>query len=122
MNRRDLGIAIFGVAAGMAAPSAGAAPAEQNSSSPNGISRNALSAHWLRLRNLQVHSNFDIYLIPAHANYWSATNSARHVAAVDENALANGYFYVEAVGRGLANIALTGKGGEYLSVRIEVVD
>jgi hypothetical protein len=67
-----------------------------------------------------VHSNFDIYLVPAHANYWSATNTAHPVAAVDENALANGYLYVEAVGCGLANIALTGKGGENFSIRVEV--
>jgi hypothetical protein len=113
-------MAVLGVAASMAAPSAGAAPAEQNGSSPNGFSTNALTAHWLRLRSLKVLSNFDMYLIPAHANYWSATNSARHVALVDEIQLANGYFYVEAVGLGIALISLTGKGGEYFSIRIEV--
>lgn len=120
MNRRDLGMAVLGVAAGMAAPIAGAAPAEQNGLSRNGFSTNVISAHWLRLRKVKVHSNFDIYLVPAHSNYWSATNTAHHVAEVDERHLAQGYFYVEAVGLGTALISLTGKGGESLSVSIQV--
>jgi hypothetical protein len=125
VNRRDLGIAVLGAAAGIAGcstpmqsllvPSADAARAEEK-----GLSQNVVSAHWLRLRHLQVRSNFDIYLVPSHSNYWSASNNAPHVAQVDENQLSTGYFYVEAVGPGTANISLTGKGGESLSVRIEV--
>ncbi|HVA32715.1 MAG TPA: hypothetical protein VNG31_01120 [Candidatus Baltobacteraceae bacterium] len=125
MNRRDLGIAVLGAAAGIAGcsspvqslvvPSADAGPVKET-----GVLPNIVSAHWLRLRHLQVHSNFDIYLVPAHSNYWSATNTAPHVAQVDESHLSAGYFYVEAVGSGTAHIYLTGKGGESLSVRVEV--
>ena len=125
MNRRELGIAVLGAAAGIAGcsgpvqsllvPSAEAAGAGGKRFTPD-----VVTAHWLRLRNLQVHSNFDVYLVPANPNYWSASNNAPHVAHVDEAELSNGYFYVEAVGAGIANITLTGKGGESLSVRIEV--
>ncbi|HTA39525.1 MAG TPA: hypothetical protein VK760_10625 [Candidatus Acidoferrales bacterium] len=125
MNRRDLGMAVLGAAAGIAGcsgpmqkllvPNADAARSDAT-----GLAPEVVTAHWLRLRNLQPRSNFDIYLVPSHVNYWSSTNTAKHVAQVDEAQLSNGYFYVEAIAAGISSIVLTGKGGESLSVRVEV--
>jgi hypothetical protein len=118
-------MAVLGAAAGIAGcsgpvksllvPNADAARSEAK-----GLAPEVAGAHWLRLRRLQAGSNFDIYLVPAHANYWTATNAAPHVAKVDEAQLNNGFLYVEALAAGISNISLSGKGGESLSIRIEV--
>jgi hypothetical protein len=85
-----------------------------------GVTGDVVSAHWLRLHHLRVNASFDIYLIPKNANYWTATNTAPHVAVVNEANLNNRYFDVFVVGRGSADIMLTGKGGESLSIYIGV--
>jgi len=118
-------MAVLGAAAGIAGcsgpvksllvPNADAARSDARAVSPETI-----TAHWLRLRQLKPRSNFDIYLVPANSNYWSATNTAPNVAQVDATHLSNGYFYVDAIAAGIASITLTGKGGESLAVRIEV--
>jgi hypothetical protein len=117
MNRRELGIAALGAAAGIAGCSQ---PARSlfvpEATAAAAVRPDATSIHWLRLNAMRVDSNFDIFLLPNAKNYWQATNSHPHVATVSETHLAHGYLYVHVVGAGDTTINLTGKGGETLVV------
>lgn len=119
MNRRELGIGVLGAAAGIAGCSQ---PVKSlfvpEATAADALRPDATSIHWLRLHDLRVGSNFDIYLLPSAQNYWRATNSHPHVATVSESHLALGYLYVHVVGAGDTTIHLTGNGGETLVVAV----
>jgi hypothetical protein len=125
MNRRDVGIAFLGAAAGIAGCSQPAkslfVPEADAANAANAVTPATASAHWFRIHQLRVNSSFDVYLIPHEAEYWIATSSHPHIAAVDESFLPHAFLNVNMVGTGDATIHLTGKNGETLAVRVNVV-
>jgi hypothetical protein len=123
MNRRELGIAVLGAAAGVAGcsspvtslivPSADAAAGAR--------SPDTLRTSMVKLRRLHINSNIEIWLEPAIPNYWTATQNEPPIARIIKSSLESGVLYADIVTWGNGVIEVRGKNAEVLAVVFDVV-
>lgn len=123
MNRRELGIAVLGAAAGVAGCSSPVtsfivpdANAAEGARSPD-TSR----ASMVRLRRLHINANIEIWIEPAIPNYWTATQNEPPIALINKQSLANGVLWADIVTWGNGLIEVRGKNAEILTVIFDVV-
>jgi len=125
MKRRDLGMAMLGVAAGVA----GCSPAMRNALVPNAAANEAAQPNQSALANMYIRGLkqdtgiMHIGILPAKPNYWTAKISDKDRVRIDEKRLKErGLLTIFAKAAGpLCEIVLTGTNDELLKLFVEVV-